>query len=498
MGLSVHNRKNKEFFILLIGITCLLKLSLAVYFSYLGECKNPERSIGYLAKTSGDTFSYIGSIDNFVSEGVFYFWNGERRVFAGRMPYYGGPYYFLRLLFDKSLASDLFVLMQILFDAVATIYFGKLCRNVLKRKSAFWIGYTLYFLSFNFFETALLLAPESLSMSFLILFFYAFHQYWSDKNKSRLWIANIFLSLAFLLKPYLAPVFLVFLAIYCYHENLFSIKKFKVLVWKTALVCLPIVLMLLPWFIRNIIILHQPITTQESMVAGYIHTDADVAFRRFSGGWGGDFTFWDSASAACYFKLQPPFDCTFQIPSYSLADGYTINDIEDVRADYLEFQRRPTPELEEVVVNKFNRLTEIYKKEKPFMFYIGSGFLRIKTMLWHTNSYNLPIHPSSPCFQPYQLLFKTVQFTIYSLALTIGALGLIWLTLKKKISLLFAFVPLFLTGFFSFYVWNMEARYFAHAYPVMLLGLAVAILWLYSKMKNWLVEKREISYNKFD
>lgn len=484
MNLSVENRKKLKLVIILIAVTFAFKLALASYFSRLGDCKNPELTAGYLAKTAGDTFSYLGSIDNFIEQGEFYFWNGERKVYAGRMPYYGAPYFLLRLFAEKSPAYDLLVLFQIFFDALATVYFARLCRDVFDRRIAFFFGYALYFLSFNYFANALYLYTESFSLSFMILFFYAFQRWWSGKNKSAVWTANLFLALSIVLKPYLAPVFLVFLAIYCYRENLFGVERIKLLIGRTALLGLPLFLLLAPWLLRNLVVLREPIIAQESLLAGYKHTEADAAVRRFSGGWGGDLTFWDAASAACYFKLDPPFPCTFTLPEYSLTGGYTARDIEEARADYLEFQRNPSPELEAVVVGKFDRLTGIYRREKPFMFYVGSGFVRVKTMFWHSNNYNLPIFFGSQCFRSYQLIFKIVQTLIYALALTFGLAGLLYLAAKKRVSLLFVFVPLFLPVFFGFYVWNVEARYFNHAYPLLLLGLVAVFVRVYSLAEN--------------
>lgn len=496
MSLSISD-KNKKL-ILLIVFTFLLKVSLAVYFSYLGNCDHPDLSIGYLAKASGDTFSYIGSVDNLITEGTYYFWNGVRKVYAGRMPYYGAPYFLFRLFFDKPLASDLMVLLQIFFDTLATVYFARLCRDILKNKAAFWFGYILYLLSFNFFQTALLMHPESFSLNFITLFFYLFHRWWSGENKSAVWSANIFLSLAVLLKPYFAPTYLFFLLIYARRERLLSLNRIKPLFMKMVLFGLPLSLMLAPWFFRNWIFYGQPVVTQEGYLAGYNYTDSDLAFKKFSAGWGGDIAWWDAESPACHFKLNPPVRCTFTYPSYSLTDGYTLKDIEDVRADYIEYQKKPTPEMEKVVIGKFNRLTDIYKSERPFMFYIGSSFIRIKTMTWHSNNYNLPIHTENQCFQPYQLLFKVIQSIIYQLGLVLGLIGIIWLTIKRKISFIFLFVPLSLIIIIAFYARFAEARYLSPLYVATLLGLVPVLFLVYSSIRNWLIEKGFLSIEKLD
>jgi hypothetical protein len=498
MDLSVRNQKSKRLLVLLIVLTFLFKISLAAYFSYLGNCKNPELSIGYLAKDSGDTFAYLGPIDNLLNEGTYYFWNGVRKVYYGRMPHYGTPYFLFRLLFDKPLASDLVVLLQIFFDTLATVYFAKLCADVIKRKSAFWIGYALYFLSFNFFEQGLLLTTESFSSSFIVLFFYFFHRWWSREDKSAIWGANIFLALAFVLKPYFAPSYLLFLLIYAHRKKLFSVAQFKNLFFKTALLGFLPTLLLAPWYLRNVISYGAPVATQESYLAGYNYTKADLAYATFAGGWGGDIAWWDASSPACYFKLDPPFPCTFTFPSYSLTDGYSLADIEDVRADYFAYQRNPTPENEEIVVREFDRLTALHKSERPFTYYVGSNLIRVKRMLWHTNNYNLPIHPSNPCFAPYQLSFKVVQAIIYQLALLLGSVGIILLTIKRKISLIFLFIPVCVAFIVAFYARIGEARYLSSFYPVTLLGLVSILFLIYSNMKSLHPDRSIDSYEKLD
>lgn len=484
---------SKRLFILLIVITFLLKVSLATYFSYLANCNTPTHSIGYLAKETGDTFSYIGATENLVTEGEFYFWNGERKVYAGRMPFYGAPYFVFRLFFNKPFASDLLVLLQILFDTLATIYFARLCRDVINKPAAFWIGYVLFFLSFNLFQNTLFLSTESFSYSFIVLFFYAFHRWWSSINKSAIWVANIFLSLTLVLKPYFAPVYLFFLIVYFYREKLLSFKEYKTVIQRGVLLSLPLLLLLAPWFLRNLLFYNQIVITQESVTAGYRYSAADFAFRRFAGAWGGDPTYWDASSPACYFTLNPPFPCSFTYPEYILTDSYTLQDVERVRTDYLNYQRNPSPELESKVVNEFDNLTETYKRERPLMYYFGSGLIRLKTMVWHTNNYNLPIYPGNPCFKNYQLLFKVVQAIIYQLSLTLGLIGVFWLLIKRKISLIFLVAPLLIIIFISFYGKFAEARYLSHIYPVLLLGLVMVSYLIYSILKDQLSKNIKFS-----
>ena len=506
---------NKRNFILLILITFVLKAGLAIYFSHLLFCQIPENKIGYIANGVGDTPGYIGSIDNFIEEGTYYFWNGTRRVYAGRMPHYGVPYYIFRLGFSKPVASDIYVLFQILFDAIATVFFALLCFNVLKNNLAFVFGYLIYFLNFNLFWLSSILFTESLSLSFFVLFLYSFHRFWNKEKFSNAILASISLAVVTVLKPYLAIVYLPFFLSIILESNLLRrrrkeketsglnendvrassrreesiLKSFQTFhVWllslcrfaaqsyflRIALLSIPLLILLTPWIARNAIVLGKFIPTQENTTAGYNYTQADFAFRRFVGAWGGDFIYWNPNSAGCYFQFKPSAGCNFTLPGYALTDGYTMNDIEDVRKEYLRLQESYSPELEQTVITKFDRLTIIYRSERPFMYHIGSRIIMVKNLLWHTNTYNLPIHSTFHCYKSFQIFFKAISFLIYLLSITIGFVGLIKLSAERKISFLFASVPLIILCFFATLRF-VEYRYFNHAFPIMALG-AVSVL----------------------
>ena len=314
----------------------------------------------------------------------------------------------------------------------------------------------------------------------MVLFLYTYHWYWVHQKLKYAVIASLFLAIVTVLKPYLVILYIPFIIGLLVKGNRLNFLNFKHIFRQVFIAGLPLILLLLPWVIRNEVILGKFIPTQESMTSGYNYTESDFAFRRFVGAWGGDIIFWTPEAAGCYYYPKPPVTCSFKIPAYALANGYTINDMEDVRQDYLRLQQQYSPELDRLVVNKFDHLTNIYKSENPFMFYIGSRFLTTKTMFWHTNNYNLPINPSFNCYRSYQLLFKIIQLAIYVLALTFGTFGLIKLAYEKKISLIFVCIPIFIICFFAFFKLT-EARYFNHAYPIMLLGLVGFITWVVEK-----------------
>ena len=455
---------------MLVLITFVLKAALAFYLSHLTTCQSPELKLGILARGEGDTTSYIHSMDNLIEQGDYFFWNGVRRVYAGRLPHYGTPYFILRIFFSKTTASDIYVLLQVLIDSIAAIVFALLCFNVLKNIFAFWAGCLFYFLNINLFSLTLTMLPESLSLSFIVFFFYTFHRYWSESNRNYAVLAGAFLAVVTVLKPYLVILYLpFFLCVLKKEQGTFS-RSFQ----SVIVLSLPLILLLLPWIIRNAVVLGKFIPSQESFTAGYNYTEADFAFRRFAGAWGGDFIFWNPQSAGCYFQRTPPVKCTFTMPDYAIVEGYTMKDVEDLRQEYFRLQENFSPELDKEVAEKFDRLTNIYKSQKPFMYYIGSRVSIAKTLFLHTNSNNLSINPSFKCYQPYQMIFKILSFAVHILAVFVGAFGLIKLSYERKISLMFASVPLLIFLFFVSFKLT-ESRYFNHAFPVMLLGFVTVL-----------------------
>lgn len=478
----------KQLFVLL-AVTFILKIALGLYFSHLQGCQYPDNKFGYLALNGGDTFSYFGVMDNLIEHGEYYFWNGARNVYAGRMPYYGAPYFFLRLFFDKPTANDIFVLFQIFFDALATILFARLCFSFSPVKPAFWIGYAIYFCSFNYFIWSLALNTESLSLSFLIIFFCFYHRFWKTQRWSDVVLASVFLAFTTVLKPYLIFLYPVFFLDVLLRRKTFALADIPVYLRKAVILSLPLLILLTPWIARNAIVLKKFIPAQENIYAGYYYSDAYISFTNFAGAWGGGSVAWDARDAGCYFLINPPYGCDFTIPQYALTDKYDAGDIERVRQNFLKAQVNPSPELEKSVVAEFDRLTEIYRQEKPFMYYVGSKFIFIKNLFWHTNNYNLPIHAGFNCYNPFQLLFKVVQFVIYILALTFGVFGLLKLIYERKIGLLFLAVPVIITIFFA-EMRTAEMRYVSHVCLILLFGIPTAFITFFTMLKVYYYKLR--------
>jgi len=490
--------------IILFCVTFALKIGLAFYFAQTAECFGADNGVkniypfvpfGKISFGGGDTYSYLGAMDNLLEQNEYYFWNGERKVYAGRMPYYGVPYFLLRSLFDKFLAGDLLVVIQIFLSSLATILLAQLCSEILKSNLCFWFCYSLYFLSFNFLALDLMLVPESLSLSFLIFFLYAYHRHRIEKQFRAIFVASVFLAFLTLLKPYFVLLYPLFFLDFAIGNQIFTPSNWKSnfsnLTVKSIVLALPLILLLLPWAARNFVVLDKIIFSQENVYAGYKYKRAELAFRRFTYAWGSDFIFWNpqSRNPTYYFlKEHSEIHDQIKLPQHAITQGYSMEEIERVRQDYLQLQEHYSFELDDDVTARFDRLTSVYKNEKPFMYYVGSGFISAKKILLHTNSQFLLlfINPKSACYSGWQAVFRIVNSGIYLITILFGFAGIAVLTIKRKIGVIFAVIPLFLILFFGFYDRHAEGRYFIQGFPVLLLGAIFILYWFSSKHSQFI------------
>lgn len=474
--------KRKLLFLIFFS-ALLVKGSTILYFSHLTHCANPETQLGIIATASGDTFSYTGAMENFVSHGTYYFFNGEREVFAGRLPHYSIPYWFFRLFASPSVSHDLLVIVQLLIEcSTITLLFNLIgfhCRQ------KFWalLVILIFLISLHWTNYTYYISPESLSTSFLLLFCIFFIRYLREKKLGHLFKAAMFLGLLVSLKAYFGlTYFLVgFVLVAEYQQSMPILVNLKRIVKKTAIFSIPLILLLTPWAARNYQIFHRFVPLQESLTAGYNYSEADFAYRSFVQAWGGDFVFWEKTSAGCYFEPTPGIKCEFILPDRALADGYTKEDVQEVRDLFVSFQQTKDPLLEKIVTEKFNALTSSYKQRRPADYYVVSRLILAKRFLVHSGSYYLPIHNTNPCFNPWQYAIKGLQSALYWLALLVGFPGLFWLAYQRREFGVFLFLPLLLVILFPLIVRGVEWRMFQGVVPLLLIGFSFGLTLLFKK-----------------
>lgn len=467
----------KKRILVLFLITFVIKLATCWYLSYLQKCYAPSLGNTELACYTGDASSYLEPIDNYIQHGEYSTigQNGEK-IYTGRAPYYGIPYYLFRQLFSQTLSYDLVVLLQIVFETIAILFLAKLTQHLLNNIKAFWLTYCLLLVGLDATHWANHLLTESLSISFLVIFFCHFYYFLTQKKIRYLFFASIFLCFVTLLKPYFGLLYLI-LGI----QFLISLKKkFHLIAKYTFIMAIPLIILTLPYTIRNLKKFNRFMPFSD-FFGGANYSKADLAYRGFLKAWGGSIVFWDKRSAACFFEPKDDLPCEFEFPDYAFCDGYSMVDIEQVKDLYVEYQKSPSLQLDDSVYHAFNKLTHAYKEYQPFRYYVLSKIISVKSFLFHSGSYYMPINKASPCYHPWQLVWKGIQSLMYYMTLLAGTIGLIVLAIKHPYSYIAATVPLLLILFFPIIYNASEFRYFAPSYPFLIVGLVIIISELVKK-----------------
>ncbi len=468
---------------LLFLLIFLFKLLQAYYFSKLTECANPERALGVLAISSGDTFSYTGAMENYVQAGAYFFDNGREKVHAGRLPHYSLPYWFFRQFLSPSASYDVVVVFQVMVESLAIVCFGLVLIHLSLSNAVYWTGIGLLTFSANFSHSANYISPESLTSSLLVVLIYFYFRYLQNENTSNLLATGLILSLLVCLKPYLILLFIPVGIQFLYREY----KKNHWYSWmtqvlrKTGIVSIPLILLLTPWTIRNYFVYNQLVPLQINTTAGYNYTKADFAYRKFLQAWGGDIIFWEKSAAGCYFIASAQTTCEFQFPEYAFTKGYTIDDINGVRDKYIALQQNYSEILVQEVLLGFEKLTDIYKAERPFRYYLVTPLLFVKKFIVNSGSYYLPIHSTNPCFSIYQMAIKLWTSGLYWCTLLMGLAGSFLLLKHYSRYWIIIYIPLMIVVLFPIVFRSVEWRMFEPMFSMFLILSLVT----FSRAMTW-------------
>jgi len=458
---------NRSLYWIIFGI---FKVGLFIYLSQLTICSAPDRALGNFAVASGDTFSYTGAMENYVKEGEYYFYNGNEKVFAGRLPHYAIPYYFLRQFFDQKLSYDLLVFLQLGVEIIASIFFLILISKLFNSNLVFLCGYLFLLFSSNWTNFSYYVSPESFSISFLVCFLFFYQDYLRTRSKRNLLLSGVFLAFLVVLKSY---YILIYLFIGVEFINYHKIAKFRLLniTRDTAIVSFVLLALLTPWIVRNHILHNKFIPLQINASAGYNYSESEFAFRRFVTAWGGDIIHWEKTSAGCYFFHLENNECEFQFPSYVWAGNYSPSDVEEVKNMFVGLKGNYVKEKDIEIAKRFDDFTVSFINQNPFRYYIISPLVLLKRFLVNSGSYFLPIHKANNCFSTFQMPIKLFQSMLYWLSITVGLLGVWLFAIREKTNLIYLFIILMILIIFPSILRIVEWRYLRTIQPIFYIGI---------------------------
>jgi hypothetical protein len=478
-------------------ITFLVKVVLGYYFTYLARCQGKGYTgVGYFSIRFEDTISYVEPWKNLLAHGS-YSLDGVG-PYAGRMPFPGLIFFLFYLFFYEEVAYELAALSQLIVASISAVLMALLSEKLYagitgnaarKEGYVFWLYLLLAlgFMNLTFMDAAIL--SESLSISFLCLFSYYYYNYQTQARSYRyILLIGLHLGLSVLWRPYLIVLYVpVILEMVYYHRWIHRDSIFR-LFRSIILFCLPIGLIDLPWVIRNAVTFGRFIPFQSDIYAGF-YSDGYVAYLKFAQLIGGSPAYWDTRSFACYFEHLDTIPCSYKHPSYLIGSHLTHSKLEKGRFLLAAHKRNPQDRLlEQITIHYFGELSEDYKRDHPYTYWLISAFPIMEAFFVHSGVTYFPMMKGYPCYHfTHYYLVKGSQAIFYWLLVTMGWVGLVYVFMRDSRAYIPLLVPILLTILFPGIYRADEPRYFWHAFPFLVLGLTVCM----QKISDYIRRKRK-------
>lgn len=464
----------KIFLLISFIIVFIIKLAEVEYLSNIEYAKYPEISSGRWANKTGDSFSYIGAMENYITTGSYYFLNEKGdTVKAGRSPYYALPYFVFRQFSSPSVASDLMVALQIAIETIAIICLALLTFYITGKK---WV----YYLSIAFSVISLYVSnwlyntyTDSAGASLLLIAAYFYFTYATGKRESSFLKFSIVLAVVVCIRPFWALLYVIAgLAEVLKQE--FSVSY---LAKKFLFLSMPLFILLSPWVVRNFLVMDKFILFQQDIYAGYGFDENELAIRNvlISMGENGG-TWWDKKSAASYFSSKAVLASVYTYPTYITKDHAIFIRLENLRALSLANAKN------ESIQRESKKFIQLYKQQFPLRYYVSNRLVLISNFLFHNGSFRLPADVSIPS----QYLLKVIQSLLYYCTLVFGSIGLFQLLKIDRRYVVFLIPSIYLILMFPVFLGLTEARYFLPFYHFQQIGL-MYLLFTLSPYKKWVL-----------
>ncbi len=465
-------------FLFKIWILCFfIKLLFAFGYSHLIFLQKPERKVGFISYASGDQYSYLGAMENYITTGNYYFINqlGDT-IKAGRSPHFAIPYFFARKILSKNLATDFLTIVNVALDSFAILIVALMAFTMgSNSKKSFYIAIALGLISTYVSNWSFITLPDCGGAALLMIGYYFYWKAYSNIGKLSLnvLLASLFFTWSIMYRPYLIIIIVCLAAIFLFSRKI----EFRALVKLAAISITPLILFIVPWSIRNYNVLGKIIPFQENVYAGYGYLPTEIATRRLMNSMGEDGgTFWDPTAMASFFSKDKYLTSSYKYPNYLVRDTALLQQIDNLRIDYINSFGHRTPQQEDAMLSRTANLRRQYVSNYPGRYYFLNPFRRTMLFWGHSGSYYISIEKGNKVLL---LGDKIVQSILYYLVLIFGTTGLIVLGRRKKIGWLLLLPLIILTLMLPMILGFMEPRYAISFYYPGLLGFVylLDLLW---------------------
>jgi len=462
----------KKIHILLFVTIFGIKLALVIWVN--STFKNRSNTT-FLSVSAGDTFTYIEPFHNLKINNEYFFLSGSKKVYAGRLPFYGSIFYCFDGFISDNYIFNLYVLIQLALESLAIILLSLLVqKHFWKSKLSFWFSICFLTVSFYMTTTSMYLIPESMGMSILIFILYIYRIYLNDRASKQLIYLSILLTILVGLKPYFGVLF-VFISIeLIWFSYIHKLKLKKVFLTNLTLFsCL--LIFTISWSYRNYNKTNKFIPLTQAYSGMFIPPSL-IALRGFLSCMGESSEYWDRKAMGSFFYSYPGSLYTADdIPK----SKYYNNDSVEILQKYFSnlTQVNFSKDQDALIVSKIHNYKKSFVKENLGYVYTYAPAKLVLKFIFHSGSYYLPFDMSTD--NSIQKSFKLLQTLLYYCFLIFGFIGL---ALKRDYFLLF--IPLFLILLFPITLGTIELRFFTYAYPSLILGMFYLIGLVHDKIKK--------------
>ena len=453
------------FFFLILFIA-----KLAISFDYTKTlfCRHPEIRSGKLTAFTGDSFSYTGAMENYIMRGEYYFELNGKKIYAGRVPHYSIPYYLLRFGFSKSQSLDLFIVLQLLLESLAFFLVSRIVFDLTKSKLVFY--FSLLFSAFSVFYLHYTLIPitDSPASSLLFISFWFLYNYLDTGQLNFTdWICfSVLLAVATILRPYFGLIFILVMLFVLFRVRL----RFMNLMRHGFVYSIALLILLLPWIIRNYSKLGRVILFQQDQYAGYeIGKELELTRKMLSAIGEDASTTWDKTTAASSFSRTEYKESGWRVPGYITSDSVLNSNflaIRELAIDSVDDKIQSTQ-----YNSHYRAFIDRYKSAYALKYYFLNYIARIKKFMFHSGSYYYGYDRNSNCSDRKNYYFKVIQSLLYYICLIPGFIGLLTLARTKKYGMIFLIPAFSLLLTFPVILGFIEWRYFLPFYFFNQVGL---------------------------
>ncbi|WP_208174672.1 hypothetical protein [Hymenobacter negativus] len=477
---------------LFFGLACCIKLGLAflIHPSYSGG----SAAGGVFAVRGGDTFSYLDPVENLFRHGIYAQDLSRLETYAGRMPGYGVVYGALRLVWGPGGAADGVVLLQLVLSLWALYCLGRLAQQATQRSAAFQWTVLLY--AANTFTTVfdIRLLSESFAISALIIGVHAFCQGQRPAPAGAVLRIGCWLAWMVFLRPFLAPLLGLLAGWYVLRPLVEAGGRGPGLrqgLLRGALLLLPFLVADGAWVARNWPWYHHLVPLQSNTWAGYKTAPALNELNEFMGAIGEEHAWWrPDTDMAWFYKPATDSSPNFRGEAGKIAPpAFTYDSLVLVRR-YLGVAQDSTlpPAPRQVAEARARRALVAYKqafqRTRPMRAFVLVPFKLAYGLLFaHPGDYLFP----APFAQlpPWQKGLKILVHLWYLALVALGLAGTLLLGWRPNFAaLIVKIVPLYLIGLFCLIIHLVDARYFAIAYPFVLISAVDLLLTVKGAIEN--------------